>query len=62
MLSNIFGGSGDNDIFVILIVLFLLGGFGGCGDKCGGIFDGDNIIWILILLLFLWDSDDCGCR
>ncbi len=36
MLSNIFGGSGDNDIFLILIVLFLLGGFGGCGDKCGG--------------------------
>ena len=63
MFGNLFGGRGDNDLFLILIILFLFGGFGksfGCRDRdrCDdGIFDGDNIILIILLLLLL--NDDC---
>lgn len=62
MFGNLFGGS-DNNLFLILIILFLFGGFGGdrCGDR-GGIFDGDNILLIILLLFLLGDNDDCGCR
>lgn len=64
MFGNLFGGRGDNDLFLIIIILFLFDGFNdGCGDRCdrGGIFD-DNIFLIILLLLLLGDNDDCGCR
>ena len=68
MFANLFGD--DNNLFLILIVLLLFGGFNnecGCGDRnrcgSGGIFGGDNIILIILLLLLLGDTDDCGgCR
>lgn len=69
MLENLLGGGGEdnNMILIILLVLLVLGGgkiFGG-GDHhhdhkdkdgfLGGLFEGDNIIWILIAVLFLSD-------
>lgn len=61
MLDSLFCGENENMLLLIILILVLCGGdiFGGkdgCGrDKCGGgLFDG-NIIWILILFLFLGD-------
>lgn len=64
MLNNLFGGDNENMLLLIVIVFLLLGGGGIFGDNCrdrdrdrcgGGIFGGDNIIWLLILFLFLGD-------
>lgn len=69
MLNNLLGGGCDdnnNMILIIILVFLLLGGgdiFGGKHkdrDRCddglfGGLFGGDNIIWILILLFFIGD-------
>ena len=56
MFNNLFGGFGDNNnMFLILIALFLFGGFGddGCGSGCGS---GDNWIWIILLFFLLGDT------
>lgn len=71
MIENLFGGfgKGNNDILLILLVLFLLfnnskddchGGHGGLFGGKGGLFGGDNIIWILLILLFLGGGDIFG--
>ncbi len=63
MLDSLFGGE-NNNLILIIILIFLLFGFNDSGcdrnrDHCrgglGGIFEGDSIIWILILLFFLGD-------
>lgn len=60
MFNNLFGKDDNNIILIILLVFLLLGNDKDCDrDRChggrGGIFDGDNIIWILIALFFLGD-------
>lgn len=62
MLQDIFqnffkGGCQGNWILIILVVFLLFGGnCGFLGDlfKGGGIFGGDNFIFILLLLLLLF--------
>lgn len=64
MLESLFGGKDNNNIILIIILVFLLLGndkdcdrdhcHGGRGGL-GGIFEGDSIIWILILLFFIGD-------
>lgn len=62
MLNNLFGGDDNNMILIIIVIFLLLGGGNIFGDKCrdrdrcnDGLFGGDNIIWILILLFFIGD-------
>lgn len=70
MLGNLFGGGDDNMLLIIILLFVILGGDGlfggdGCHDRdrdcdckdgfLGGLFGGDNIIWILILFLILGD-------
>lgn len=62
MLESILGKDNENMILIIILILLLFGkdlfggkdGFGGKHGFGGGLFD-DNIIWILILFLFLGD-------
>lgn len=70
MLSGIFGE--DNNMILILIVLFLLLSgdgigdiFGGKGkDHCGGggIFDDNWIIWIVVIFFFLNNDKGHGFK
>lgn len=57
MLEGLFHGNDNNFLLIIILIFLLFSGdiFGG-KDKCGrgGLFD-DNIIWILILFLFIGD-------
>lgn len=63
MIENLFGGhgKGNSDILLILAVVFLL--FNSSKDDCygekGGIFGGNNLIWI-IAILFLFGGDLFG--
>lgn len=62
MLNNLFGGDDNNILLIILLVFLLLG-----NDKdhdcdhdhrrggLGGIFEGDSLIWILIIFFLLGD-------
>ncbi|MGI5998406.1 MAG: hypothetical protein ACOX89_07055 [Lutispora sp.] len=45
----------NNWIWIILLILFFCGGFGNCGCF-GGNFLGNNSIWILIILFFIFFS------
>ena len=47
---------GSNFIWIILLILFFCGGFGGSGCHEGGLLGGNlfgnNIIWILLIIFF----------
>lgn len=53
---------GSNWIWIILLILFFCGGFGGIGGGCGTDsllgcnFLGNNSIWILIILFIIFFS------
>ncbi|MEA4962156.1 hypothetical protein SDC9_125076 [bioreactor metagenome] len=54
---------GSNWIWIILLILFFCGGFGGsgCGGGIlGGNFLGNNGIWIILIILFFFCF--CGKR
>lgn len=63
MLNNLFGGDDNNMLLIIIVIFLLLGNNNDCDcdhdrNHCGGfggIFGGDNIIWILILLFLVGD-------
>ncbi|WMM25948.1 hypothetical protein RBU61_04560 [Tissierella sp. MB52-C2] len=66
MLNGLFGCEDNNNMILIIIVIFLLlcNNDSDCDCDCdrdhcrgglGGLFGGDNIIWILILICFLGD-------
>jgi len=45
---------GNNWIWILILILFFCGGFGGsCGCFTGNLLGGNNCIWILIILFFI---------